>query len=111
MDNPPQLARDVLDCTATLQRNSAFADVCTLVIHDSCEHKSKDEDYDDTFASRSRFSGLPLNPSELIYGDPDRLQGRLEPGSLLAAELVTRADSTGHMDAAWQSLAHLVPRL
>ncbi|KAK3945227.1 hypothetical protein QBC46DRAFT_455453 [Diplogelasinospora grovesii] len=104
VDNPPQLARDVLDCTATLQRNLAFADVYTLVIHDSREHKAKDEDYDDTFASRSRFSGLPLSPSKLIYG-------RLEPRSLLTAELVTRADSTGHMDAAWQSLAHLVRRL
>ncbi|KAK3934068.1 hypothetical protein QBC46DRAFT_368439 [Diplogelasinospora grovesii] len=90
VDNPPQLARDMLDCTATLQRNLAFADVYTFIIHDSREHKAKDEDYNDTFTSKSRFSSLPLSPSELIYG-------RLEPRSLLTAEL--------------QSLAYLVRRL
>ncbi|OIW22534.1 hypothetical protein CONLIGDRAFT_697526 [Coniochaeta ligniaria NRRL 30616] len=107
-DSPVQLALDVLKCTGILQRNSAFADVCILVI--DSRSRIQAENYGDALTSGSRFSGLPLSVADMIDGDPDRLHG-LESRSFLTAKRARRgADSADQMDAAWQSLADLVQR-
>lgn len=108
VDSPLQLDLDVVECTGTLQRNSAFADVRTLVIDDGGKDKDKAGGrYNDTLTSRSRFSGLPPSPFELVDGHQDRIYG-LERRSLRTAKPIERANSADQMDAAWQSLAYLV---
>lgn len=102
--SPRRLAQDVIECTGTLQRNAAFADVRTLVITDSSKY------WGNALPSTSWFSGLPLSLVELIDDDQDRLQG-LDRHSLLEATQPKRRYSVARTDADWQALARLVQNL